>query len=409
MPGKNSPASILSILQRSIFIISLPFFLLSLILPVYGKEIGASVVEIGLFYSVFSFVTVILRPLVGLGLDRAGRRAFFLAGLGGYALTMLSFALISQVWGLVLARIIQGIASSLMWLSASAIISDVAGEDQRARSFGKITQSSSQGSILGTFLGFFLLGTASNLLPGHSTMSSWALLFLFFCLTSLPAFFLALRTLPETKPLHETQPEDTPIQWSRPWVLLLLVTFVTGMSVSMISPVLIIFLQERLGVGIGTLSWAFLPMGLVWAFLPAQFGKWADRIGRKPMMLAGLVAAALSSFIVPYLGSVIALSVIWAFQAMCYAAGDPAEQALVADLTGRQQRGRAYGFYLMCADLGATIGPLGGTWLYQTYGEAIPFYANGIILAVCALVLWAFLRVPSSPKSEQKMDQPVTV
>jgi predicted MFS family arabinose efflux permease len=53
------------------------------------------------------------------------------------------------------------------------------------------------------------------------------------------------------------------------------------------------------------------------------------------------------------------------------------------------------GLYVMCADLGATIGPLGGAWLYQTYGAPAPFYANGIILALCALVLAAFLKVPS--------------
>jgi hypothetical protein len=49
----------------------------------------------------------------------------------------------------------------------------------------------------------------------------------------------------------------------------------------------------------------------------------------------------------------------------------------------------------MCADLGATIRPLGGAWLYQTYGAPAPFYANGIILALCALVLWASLKVPA--------------
>jgi MFS family permease len=94
------------------------------------------------------------------------------------------------------------------------------------------------------------------------------------------------------------------------------------------------------------------------------------------------------------LGTVIALALVWAFQAACYAAGDPAEQALVADLTGINQRGQAYGFYIMCADIGATIGPLGGAWLYQSYGEQAPFYANGIILALCAVVLLIFLKIP---------------
>jgi MFS family permease len=52
----------------------MPFFILGLLLPAYGKQIGASVVEIGLFFSAFSLMTVILHPLVGWGLDHFGRR-----------------------------------------------------------------------------------------------------------------------------------------------------------------------------------------------------------------------------------------------------------------------------------------------------------------------------------------------
>jgi MFS family permease len=112
------------------------------------------------------------------------------------------------------------------------------------------------------------------------------------------------------------------------------------------------------------------------------------------MMILGLAMAAVTSVIIPALSSVIAFALLWALQALCYAAGDPAEQALVADLTGGDQRGRAYGLYAMAADLGATIGPVGGAWLYQTVGARAPFYANGIVLALCALVLGLWLRVP---------------
>jgi MFS family permease len=163
----------------------------------------------------------------------------------------------------------------------------------------------------------------------------------------------------------------------------------------MVSPVLIVFLQETLGIGMETLSWAFLPTGLVWAFLPAYLGRLADRFGRKPMMILGLAMAAISSIIIPVLSSVVAFAALWALQALCFAAGDPAEQALVADLTGGDQRGRAYGLYAMAADLGATIGPIGGAWLYQSVGPRVPFFVNGIVLALCAGVLAIWLHVPA--------------
>ena len=36
-----------------------------------------------------------------------------------------------------------------------------------------------------------------------------------------------------------------------------------------------------------------------------------------------------------------------------------------------------------------------GVWLYETTGPRAPFYANGAILALCTLVLWALLEVPA--------------
>jgi MFS family permease len=384
----------LAALRRSLFFVSWPFFIIYLLLPVYGKEIGASAVEIGLFFSAFSLMTVLMRPLVGWALDRLGRRPFFVIGLAGYAATWASFAFIDQVWGIVAARILQGVSSSFVWLTAYTIVADLSGEGTRGRAFGSVAQASSQGAIVGTFVGFTLLNARLSLGGQVYHVGSWQILFLGYGLTSLAAVLVALRRLPETNP-RGTQTANRSIVWSRPWLLLLLVTLVTGASWAMVSPVLIVFLQDNLGVGIDVLSWAFLPAGLVWALLPTYLGRLADRFGRKPVMILGLVMAAVSSVVIPALSSVAAFAVLWALQALCYAAGDPAEQALVADLTGSDRRGRAYGLYAMAADLGATIGPVGGAWLYQTIGPRAPFFANGIVLALCAGVLGVWLRVPA--------------
>jgi DHA1 family multidrug resistance protein-like MFS transporter len=389
----------LSLIRRSILLISVPFFLLNLLLPIYGLKIGASVLEIGVFYSVFSFVTVLLRPIVGWGLDKFGRKYFFLAGITCYAITMFSFAFIDQVWSLVLARIFQGISSSLLWISASAITADLAGEKGRSKAFGRLAEASSRGSILGAFLGFTILNMNFGTVGQSSHIANWNVLFILFGTINLAALILTLPKLSESKPNIDQEIKNQ-IQWTKPWLLLLFVTLVTGASASMISPILIIFLQDKLKVSLEILSFAFLPYGLVWAFLPAQFGKLADRFGRKPLMILGMIAASASSFIIPALGTIFGLAILWAFQGACYAAGDPAEQALVADLTNRQFHGRAYGLYVMCADLGATIGPLGGSWLYQTYGQSSPFYINGIILALSAFILYLFLRIPGTKNNK---------
>lgn len=379
--------------RYSLFFVSWPFFLLSLLLPVYGREIGANAVQIGLFFSVFSFMMVVFRPIVGWGLDRIGRRPFFLLGLAGYAAAMLGFAFSDQVWGIYAARVLQGIGASFTWLAVYAITADLAHQGERAKIFGTVTEAPSRGALLGTFVGMSLLTIPFSEINPDWTFDPWPLVFGIFGLVSLLALLIAWRGVPETNPGNIERVRQ-PIRWSQTWLLLLLVTFVTGSAWGMTSPVLIIFLQDKLGVGIDLLSWAFLPSGLIWAFLPATLGRLADRFGRKPMMLLGLVMAAITSFIIPGLNSLVGLAILWSLQALCYAAGDPAEQALVTDLTGGDQRGRAFGLYALAADLGATVGPFGGTWLYQNYGAQAPFYANGLVLALNAVLLWLFLKLP---------------
>jgi MFS family permease len=300
-----------------------------------------------------------------------------------------------QVWHITLARACEGTAFALLWLSVQAITADVADADDRGRSFGSIPQATYRGAIIGTFIGFGVLASLG-------IRSGWRPLFLGYATTCLIAAVLALLHIPETNPTFSSQVERRPLPRSRPWVLLLLVTAVTGASWAMITPILMIFLQEKLTTDVASLGTAYLPAALIWAALPSRLGALADRFGRKPLMVLGLIAASSSSFYIPHLSSLLGLAMIWAFQALCHAAGDPAEEALVADLTGGDQRGRAYGMYTMAAGLGATLGPLVGGWLYEAIGSKAPFYANGIVLAMCAVILAALLKIPSQQRQAVK-------
>jgi MFS transporter, DHA1 family, multidrug resistance protein len=380
-------------IESVFFFLSLPFFIMGLLLPVYGKELGASAFEIGVIFSAFSVMTILMRPLVGWALDRFGRRPFYVSGMLAYALTMVAFAYSEQVWGMVAARLLQGLSSAFTWLSASAIIADITGPENRARYFGRLSQASSRGSILGAFIVFTVYSGGLSLNGREIALDGWKASFLVFAAGALVAFLIALRGMSETNP-GSTQTRSSPIRWSRAWTLLMLVTLITAGAWTMTSPILILFLQDRLNASIEVIAWAFLPSGIIWAVLPAHLGRLADRFGRKPLMILGLVVSSATMFILPTLTSIVGLAVLWSVLALCFAAGDPAEQALVADLTGDDQRGRAYGLYVMASDIGAALGPLGGGWLYDSINPSAPFLANGVILALCALLLLLFLQIP---------------
>jgi MFS family permease len=147
----------LSALWRAIFLVSFPFGILAFVLPIYGRELGASAIEVGAFFSAFSIVPVIVRPLLGRALDRWGRRPFLLAGLVGYLAAVLAFGFATSVWMLTLARFLQGIGAAFLWLTALTMVADLAATGGRGLDFGLIDEATNRGAIIGTTLGFAIL------------------------------------------------------------------------------------------------------------------------------------------------------------------------------------------------------------------------------------------------------------
>jgi len=84
------------------------------------------------------------------------------------------------------------------------------------------------------------------------------------------------------------------------------------------------------------------------------------------------------------------------------AAAAPAQEALVADLTGGEERGTGYGLYTFAASLGAVVGPLLGGWLYDNSGHVTPFYVNGVVLLAAAVLAVLLLRSPRLPAGSPK-------
>ena len=85
MDDAKQPIKSLRRLRLSVLLASLPFGMLQLGLPLVAREMGASALVIGGLFSVSALILVAVQPIVGLGLDRFGRRSFLIVGLLGYA------------------------------------------------------------------------------------------------------------------------------------------------------------------------------------------------------------------------------------------------------------------------------------------------------------------------------------
>jgi MFS family permease len=381
----------LDALWKATFLVSLPFGVLSFALPIYGKMLKASALEIGALFSAVALVPVIVRPFLGRILDRWGRRPFFLAGLASYTVSMVILCVAKSMLLLGVGRFVQGMGQALLWLSAYAIVADVSQANRRGRGFGAIDEAMNRGALVGVLPG--LLGIGLMQFAGLAWGTVWPVLFGAYAVAACCSLFLGARHVGETRPAASQRPVVV-----RPLTLqiaaLMGIVFVTGASTAMVWPIIVIFLQDRLKAGAVTLAVAYLPAALISSFLPSRLGRITDRFGRKPMMALGLVIGAAASALMPQLSSIALLAILWGVDSLGFTASSPAERAFVADIAGSDARGVSYGLYTFAYFLGTAIGPLAGGWLYDNLGRAFPFYANSAMLMLAAVLVMTLLREP---------------
>jgi DHA1 family multidrug resistance protein-like MFS transporter len=293
------------------------------------------------------------------------------------------FAFSNSLSSLYLARLIQGVGSAFLWTAAYTIIADLTTPSERGRAMGQLNEITTRGGLLGVFAA----AAAMSILPQEM---GWEVSFSGFAIMTFLAAWFAWKNVPNTKPAQPIQREKTIV--SGLLLKLLAVVFVTSVPEAMLSPIYLTYLQDKFSTDMTTLAWAFFPAGLTAAFLSARLGAISDRFGRAPMMAVGLAGAGAISLLMPALPSLVWLAVLYTLSAIMWGLSEPAETALVADITGVKRHGLGYGLYDFVENLGFTIGPLLGGVLYDTIGRDTPFYLNGMILILSAAWILLFIR-----------------
>ncbi len=172
--------------------------------------------------------------------------------------------------------------------------------------------------------------------------------------------------------------------------------FVSGTGIGSVLPVLPLYLRDR------GASYAFVGVIVAAALLAQALGQWpagllTERVGRRPMIVAGLLVAALASlaFVLPLpIGWLVLIRFV---QGLGFAAAIPAELAAIADVTPRERLGRAYGWVSGAQQGGFIVGPAIGGFL-AIFGRWTVFIVTGVALAAAALVVLRTLK-PSAHES----------
>lgn len=172
--------------------------------------------------------------------------------------------------------------------------------------------------------------------------------------------------------------------------------FGTVTGVGIVVPLLPVYAHNlgASGIYIGLIFGSF---SLSRTFLLPYFGRYSDKKGRKPFIVAGLFAYTLVSLTFILANNVESLIGIRFVQGIASAMIMPAVQAYVGDITPAGREGFTMGLFNMSMFLGLSIGPLIGGIIHDRFSLDTSFAAMGF-LALAGFLLSLFLLPPT--KSE---------
>jgi MFS family permease len=324
--------------------------------------------------SAFAFTRLIAAPFVGRLVNASSERVVLAAGIGVVAVSSALAGLAQSYWQLLVLRGAGGAGSVMFSVGAASLLV-------------RVTPNEFRGRAQGAWAGAFLIGLVAG--PAVGTVASWSLRAPFFIYagTLLVAGGLGLGMLRHSDLAEReaaTALAPMPLRTAlrhRTFVAVLLAGFagdfaIVGSRSSLVPQ----YVTESLRLGQGWVYAAFLVVSVVSGVLLLPFGRVADTLGRRPVMIGGLLIGAIGFGLMPLLPHSTGLLVAMVLLGFAGAADSVAPGAAMGDVVGGRG-GTVVAAFQMAGDLGAILGPIVAGAIADASGFDAAFGLSAVVLA----------------------------
>lgn len=370
------------VLVAANFVIAAGFGLVAPALPTFARTFDVSVTAASIVVSAFAVARLVFAPASGRLVTLLGEQKVYLTGISIVAVTTGACAFASAYWQLVAFRSVGGIGSTMFTVSAIALLIRLTPAPLRGRASGLWGTGFLLGSVMGPLLGGGLL-TISLRAPflvyagmlfvavfivwwflRHSTLAARV--------TEVQAATITVREAFRHKAYVAAMGSSFANGWA-----------VFGVRVSLV-PLFVTEVLQQDDAFAGTALAVFAAGNVVMLLLS---GKLADTIGRKPIVLVGLLVSAGGTIWVGWTDTVLTFFIATVVAGLGAGLLAPPQQATVADVIGSEGRGGpVLATFQMSADIGAVLGPIVAGMLADQLSYATAFAVTGALCLVAALV-----------------------
>jgi MFS family permease len=375
------------ILIASTFLIAVGFGLIVPVLPQFARSFGVGATASSVVVSAFAFFRLVAAPGGGRLVSRFGERPVYLTGLLLVAGSTAATGFAQSYSQLLVFRGLGGIGSTMFTVSALALIVRLAPPSIRGRVSAAWSSTFLVGAILGPVLGG-LLGGLGLRVP-----------FLVYAAMLLLAATVVAVFIPSTAGGHASAgPSLTPLRVSEAvrdsaYRAGLASAFANGWSnFGVRNAILPLFAATVVGDAPWVAGTALAVFAAGNASGLVLSGRLTDRVGRRPFVLLGLAVSGLATAVTGWSGGLVVLLVLSVVAGVGAGVLNPAQQASMADVIGRERSGGpALAAYSMAQDGGAIAGPILAGLLVDHGSYPLAFVVTGAVTLV-AMLPWLAAR-----------------
>lgn len=179
------------------------------------------------------------------------------------------------------------------------------------------------------------------------------------------------------------------------YIAIFLTVFIDILGFGIVIPVLPLY-AEHFGATAWQIGWLVGIFSLAQFFFAPIWGKISDRVGRKPVLLIGVIGTIAGYLLMGFAGSFIMLFLARLIDGIA-GANIGTAQAYLADISPPEQRARAMGLLGAAFGLGFVFGPALGGWAGTKFGYASPMFIAAALAAVNFLFIVLFLPESKAP------------
>lgn len=350
------------------------------VLPLFAASLGASPAEIGWIVIASTLPGILVSFPAGALSDFLGHRRVLLASLVVFASAPLLYLWVANAWQLMAVRFYHGFATAIFGTVASAAIAGRYSADRAAR-----LSTYSSVTIVGRSLAPFLGGALISL-------AGFGAVYIACAISGMLA--LAAGTLLRDGTPPPTRKLELPHFWKSLVVVLrdrgiMLVSLVEAAQYLVFGAIeaFLALFAASLGIPAWQIGIILGVQLLSIVFMKPVMGRVSDRVGRRQVIIPGLVIGAISIVLMPTLPSFIGLSALSLAFGLGFATVTSSTTALVADLTQNGRYGSSMGVLSTVMDVGQSIGPVLTGWVVATSGYGSAFMLLAAILAGAAILI----------------------